>query len=235
MTINVAGMIADKRDGKIIGADRIEQLIAAYARDDVPDYQMAAFAMAVYFQGMDFDETVALTRAMLHSGQVMSWSNDRVRVDKHSTGGVGDKISIPLAPLLACAGVEVPMISGRGLGATGGTLDKLESISGFRCELSTDEFRYVVNACGCAIVSASQDLAVADRKLYALRDVTATVPSIPLITASILAKKLAAGLDALVLDIKCGSGAFMKTEEQARRWPTHWSRWRNISASTRRR
>ena len=144
--------------------------------DEVPDYQMSAFAMAVYFQGMDTDETVALTRAMLESGTTMSWSNNRTRVDKHSTGGIGDKVSIALAPLLAAADVDVPMISGRGLGTTGGTLDKLESIKRYRCEMSNDEFRYVVNRCGCAIVSASEDLAIADRKLYALRDVTGTVP-----------------------------------------------------------
>lgn len=214
--MNVAEIISDKRDGKTLDSERIESLIAAYARDEVPDYQMSAFAMAVYFQGMDIDETTALTRAMLNSGDTMQWSNDRLKVDKHSTGGIGDKISIPLAPLLAAADVDVPMISGRGLGITGGTLDKLESIRGFRCRLSPDEFRYVVNGCGCAIVSASKNLAVADQKLYALRDVTGTVPSIPLITASILSKKLAAGLDALVLDVKWGSGAFMQSLEDAR-------------------
>ncbi len=214
--MNVAQIIIDKRDGKELAPERIESLIAAYAKDEVPDYQMAAFAMAVYFQGMSLQETVSLTRAMLHSGEQMTWTNSRTRVDKHSTGGIGDKVSIPLAPLLAAADVDVPMISGRGLGVTGGTLDKLESIHGFRCELSTSEFRYVVNECGCAIVSASKNLAVADKKLYALRDVTGTVPSIPLITASILSKKLAAGLDALVLDIKWGSGAFMKSLEDAR-------------------
>ena len=214
--MNVAEIIADKRDGKILETERIHALIAGYARNQVPDYQMAAFAMAVYFQGMNTDETVALTRAMLESGRIMNWSNDRIRADKHSTGGVGDKVSIALAPLLAAADVDVPMISGRGLGTTGGTLDKLESIRGFRCELSNDELRYVVNRCGCAIVGASEDLAVADRKLYALRDVTGTVPSIPLITASILSKKLAAGLDALVLDVKCGNGAFMTSVDKAR-------------------
>ena len=214
--MNVAEIIADKRDGKSLDVERIDWLVQAYARDEVPDYQMSAFAMAVYFKGMDLAETVALTKAMVESGDTMKWSNSNTRVDKHSTGGVGDKVSIALAPLLAAADVEVPMISGRGLGVTGGTLDKLESIKGFQCEMSPDEFRYVVNANGCAIVSASKNLAVADQKLYALRDVTATVPSIPLITASILSKKLAAGLDALVLDVKWGSGAFMKTIEDAR-------------------
>ena len=214
--MNVAELIVDKRDGKELAPERIGELIAAYARDEVPDYQMSAFAMAVYFQGMSHQETVALTKAMWDSGEKMAWSNSRVRVDKHSTGGIGDKISIVLAPLLAAAEVDVPMISGRGLGVTGGTLDKLEAIHGFRTDLSPDEFRFVVNGCGCAIVSASEKLAVADRKLYALRDVTGTVPSIPLITASILSKKLASGLSALVLDVKWGSGAFMKSLEQAR-------------------
>ena len=214
--MNVAEIITDKRDGKILDADRIQWLIEAYSKDEVPDYQMAAFSMAVYFQGMDLDETVALTKAMVESGDQMTWSNDNTRVDKHSTGGVGDKISIVLAPLLAAADVDVPMISGRGLGITGGTLDKLESIKGFRCEMTADEFRYAVNASGCAIVSASDNLAVADKKLYALRDVTGTVPSVPLITGSILSKKLAAGLDALVLDVKWGTGAFMKSIDEAR-------------------
>ena len=215
--MNVAEIITDKRDGKALDPERIAALIAAYAKDEVPDYQMSAFAMAVYFQGMELEETVALTRAMLDSGDKMTWSNNRTRVDKHSTGGVGDKVSLPLAPLLAAAEVDVPMISGRGLGLTGGTLDKLESIKGYRCEMTADEFRYVVNGHGCAIVSASENLAIADKKLYALRDVTGTIPSIPLITASILSKKLAAGLDALVLDVKWGSGAFMKTLDEARK------------------
>lgn len=214
--MNVAGLITDKRDGKELEPDRIASLIAAYAQDEVPDYQMSAFAMAVYFQGMNHQETVALTKAMVDSGEKMNWSSSRTRVDKHSTGGIGDKISIVLVPLLAAVGVDVPMISGRGLGVTGGTLDKLESIHGFQSEFSPDEFRFVVNDCGCAIVSASDKLAAADKKLYALRDVTGTVPSIPLITASILSKKLAAGLDALVLDVKWGSGAFMKTLDDAR-------------------
>jgi pyrimidine-nucleoside phosphorylase len=209
--MNVVEIITDKRDGKCLEPARIEALIGAYARGEVPDYQMSAFAMAVFFQGMELSETVALTRAMVNSGETMHWSNNRIRVDKHSTGGLGDKVSIPLAPLLAAANLDVPMISGRGLGLTGGTLDKLESIRGLRCELSADEFRYIVNRCGCAIVSASEKLAVADKKLYALRDVTGTIPSIPLITASVLSKKLAAGLDALVLDVKWGSGAFMKS------------------------
>ena len=177
---------------------------------------MSAFGMAVYFQSMTEAEIVALTRAMIESGERMTWDSNKPTVDKHSTGGVGDKVSIVLAPMLACCDVEVPMISGRGLGATGGTLDKLESIEGYRTELSADEFRSVVNWCGCSIASASTKLAPADRKLYALRDVTATVPSIPLIVGSILSKKIAAGVDALVLDVKWGSGAFMKTIEDAK-------------------
>ena len=213
--MNVAEIIKDKRDGKELSAERLNELVAGYAKDEVPDYQMAAFAMAVYFQGMSDEEVVAFTTAMLDSGDRMTWSRNKTRVDKHSTGGIGDKVSIPLAPILACCDLDVPMVSGRGLGTTGGTLDKLESIPGFRCDMSMDEFRSVVNSCGCAIVSASDNLAPADKKLYALRDVTGTIPSIPLITASILSKKMAEGLDALVLDVKWGSGAFMKTLEQA--------------------
>ena len=214
--MNVAQIIADKRDGKTLKQTEIESLLAGYANDQVPDYQMAAFTMAVYFQGMTAEETATFTRCMIDSGERMKWTGKKPSVDKHSTGGIGDKVSIPLAPLLACCGVEVPMISGRGLGATGGTLDKLESIKGYRTEISNDEFRSIVNWNGCSIASASSTLAPADKRLYALRDVTATIPSIPLITASILSKKVAEGIDALVLDVKWGSGAFMKTLEQAR-------------------
>ncbi len=213
--MNVAQIIEAKRDGKELDAKSIQQIIAGYADGSVPDYQMSAFAMAVYFQSMTEPEIVALTKAMIDSGERLTWDSAKPSVDKHSTGGVGDKISIVLAPMLACCDVEVPMISGRGLGPTGGTLDKLESIEGYRTELSGDEFRSVVNWCGCSIASASAKLAPADRKLYALRDVTATVPSIPLIVGSILSKKIAAGVDALVLDVKWGSGAFMKTIDDA--------------------
>ena len=213
--MNVAQIIADKRDGKTLEEDQIKFLVSGYTDESVPDYQMAAFAMAVFFQGMTLEETTVFTRCMLESGDQMKWSNSMPSVDKHSTGGIGDKISIPLAPLLACCDVEVPMISGRGLGATGGTLDKLESIPGYRTELSNDEFRSIVKLAGCSIASASSKLAPADKRLYALRDVTGTVPSIPLITASILSKKIAEGIDALILDVKWGSGAFMKTLEQA--------------------
>ena len=214
--MNVAQIIADKRDGKTLEDERIESLVAGYANESIPDYQMSAFAMAVYFKGMTLEETTTFTRCMVESGDTMKWSGKKPSVDKHSTGGIGDKVSIPLAPLLACCGVEVPMISGRGLGTTGGTLDKLESIKGYRCEMSIDEFRSVVNWNGCSIAGASAKLAPADKRLYALRDVTGTVPSIPLITASILSKKIAEGIDALVLDVKWGSGAFMKTLEEAR-------------------
>ena len=215
--MNVAQIIEAKRNGNELDERSIKQLVDGYADGSIPDYQMSAFAMAVYFQSMTEAETVALTRAMIESGETLHWDSNKPTVDKHSTGGVGDKISIVLAPMLACCDVEVPMISGRGLGSTGGTLDKLESIPGYRCELSGDEFRSVVNWCGCSIASSTEKLAPADRKLYALRDVTATVPSIPLIVSSILSKKLAAGIKFLVLDVKWGSGAFMKTLDEAKK------------------
>ena len=214
--MNVAQIISAKRDGNELTEEQIRFLISGFASGEIPDYQMSAFAMAVYFQGMTIEETTSLTREMLNSGETISWSGGKPKVDKHSTGGIGDKVSIPLAPILACCDVEVPMISGRGLGATGGTLDKLESIPGYRCDLSIDEFKNVVNWNGCSITGATGNLAPADQKLYALRDVTGTVPSIPLITASILSKKLAEGISSLVLDVKWGSGAFMKTIETAR-------------------
>jgi pyrimidine-nucleoside phosphorylase len=215
--MNPVWIIQKKRDREELSSDEIGAFIAGYARGDVPDYQMSALAMAIYLNGMTAEETAALTDHMLASGARFTWPNDGVpRVDKHSTGGIGDKTSLLLAPMLACCGLQVPMISGRGLGATGGTLDKLESIPGFRTNLSMDEVRAVVKQTGCVITGATADLVPADRKLYALRDVTATVPSIPLITASIMSKKLAEGLNALVLDVKFGSGAFMKTAELAR-------------------
>jgi pyrimidine-nucleoside phosphorylase len=210
-------IIAQKRDGCELTEESIFTFVRGYAENQIPDYQMAAFAMAVYFNGMTSSETAALTQAMLDSGDRLRWPDDGIpRVDKHSTGGIGDKISLPLVPLLAVCGVQVPMLSGRGLGPTGGTLDKLESIAGFRTDLSLQEIQRVVPKIGCVITGASADLAPADRRLYALRDVTATVPSILLITASIMSKKLAESPDALVLDVKFGSGAFMKTREQAR-------------------
>jgi len=215
--MNPVLLIAKKRDGHELTANEIAALVAGYAEERIPDYQMSAWAMAVYLRGMTTAETAALTEAMLHSGTTLTWPAGGAIVDKHSTGGIGDKTSLILAPLLACYGLRVPMISGRGLGATGGTLDKLEAIAGFRTNLSLPEIERVVNdpAVGCVITGASQELAPADRKLYALRDVTATVASIPLITASIMSKKLAEGLQALVLDVKFGSGAFMKTRAAA--------------------
>ena len=214
--MNVAQIIAAKRDGKILDDEDISRLVAGYSDHSVPDYQMSAFAMAVYFQGMTTHETAVFTKCMVDSGERLEWPPGHTIVDKHSTGGIGDKVSIALAPLLACCGVKVPKISGRGLGVTGGTLDKMESITGYRTELKIDEFRSIVNKNGCSIASASKNLAPADKRLYALRDVTGTVPSPPLITASILSKKFAEGLDSLILDIKWGTGAFMKTIQQAR-------------------
>jgi pyrimidine-nucleoside phosphorylase len=215
--MNVVHLISKKRDGGELAADDIGALVNGYVRGDIPDYQMSAWAMAVYLRGMTVAETAALTEHMLHSGLTFEWpKGESPKVDKHSTGGIGDKVSLPLAPLLTCCDLQVPMISGRGLGATGGTLDKLEAIPGFRTNLSTDEFQKVCRRVGCVISGATADLVPADRKLYALRDVTGTVPSIPLITASIMSKKLAEGLDALVLDVKWGSGAFMKTLDNAR-------------------
>jgi pyrimidine-nucleoside phosphorylase len=215
--MNPVQIITKKRDGGALSPVELRALVEGYARGDVPDYQMAAWAMAVFLRGMTDDETATLTEAMLDSGARLEWPADLVTVDKHSTGGIGDKTSLVLAPLLATFDLAVPMISGRGLGATGGTLDKLEAIPGFRTNLSLDEIRAVTRAVGCVITGATADLVPADRKLYALRDVTATVASIPLITASIMSKKLAEGLSALVLDVKFGSGAFMKTADEARR------------------
>ncbi len=210
-------VIAAKRDGGALSRRQIAEFIAGYAAGRIADYQMAALAMAIYLQGMNSEETAALTEAMLDSGDTLAWPGDAPPiVDKHSTGGVGDKVSLVLAPLLACCGVWVPMISGRGLGPTGGTLDKLESIPGLRVDLTNEEIQTTVAQVGCVIAGASARIAPADRKLYALRDVTATVASIPLITASIMSKKLSEGLSGLVLDVKFGSGSFMKTMEQAR-------------------
>ncbi len=216
MPFNPANVIAKKRDGVALTRDEIAEFVSGFTNGSIPDYQMSALAMAIYLRGMSEEETAALTEQMLASGVQLKWLAGSSVVDKHSTGGVGDKVSLLLAPLLACCGLRVPMISGRGLGPTGGTLDKLESIPGFRTDLNLDEIREITNRVGCVIAGASAEIAPADRKLYALRDVTATVASIPLITASIMSKKLAEGLDALVLDVKVGSGAFMKTLDQAR-------------------
>jgi pyrimidine-nucleoside phosphorylase len=210
-------LIHRKRDGETLPSEAIGSLVDGFTRGDVPDYQMAAFCMAVFFRGMDEAETLALTRAMLHSGDVLDLSDiPGAKVDKHSTGGVGDKVSLPLAPLAAACGVKVPMISGRGLGHTGGTLDKLEAIPGFRVDLPVERFRELVASVGACLIGQTARLAPADRKLYALRDVTATVESIPLIAGSIMSKKLAEGIDGLVLDVKVGSGAFMKRRDDAR-------------------
>ena len=197
--MNVAQIIATKRDGLELSAEQIDFLVSGYAAKRIEDYQLAAWAMAVYFQGMTERETLQLTRSMLATGKPLSWPPGRPKVDKHSTGGIGDKTSIPLAPILAECGVDVPMISGRGLGPTGGTLDKLESIAGFRTDLTNAEIQALIADVGCVITGASSEIAPADKRLYALRDVTGTVPAIPLITASILSKKLSEGLDALVL------------------------------------
>ncbi|MBA4387130.1 MAG: thymidine phosphorylase [Verrucomicrobia bacterium] len=210
-------IIEKKRDGAQLSAEEIRDFINGYTRGEIPDYQMAALAMAVFFRGMTFDETAALTDAMMRSGRMVDTSSIRLpKVDKHSTGGIGDKVSLLLAPLVACCGVAVPMISGRGLGITGGTLDKLESIPGYRTGLNEAEFLAVLGKCGCSMIGQTPEIAPADRKLYALRDVTGTVPSIPLISASIMSKKLAEGADSLVLDVKWGKGAFMKTVDNAR-------------------
>jgi pyrimidine-nucleoside phosphorylase/thymidine phosphorylase len=215
-TFRAIDVIRKKRDGLELSRAEIEGLINAYTKGDIPDYQVSAWLMAVVLKGMTRAETAALTDAMLHSGDVLDLSSlPRKKVDKHSTGGVGDKTSLVLAPLAAAAGIAVPMISGRGLGHTGGTLDKLESIPGFNVNLSLAEFRSVLDQCGCAMIGQTAEIAPADRKLYALRDVTGTVESPYLICASIMSKKMAEGIDALVLDVKTGSGAFMKNEKDA--------------------
>ena len=212
-----AAIIAKKRDGFEHTADEIRAMISGFVDGQVHDYQMAAWAMAIVCRGMTANETAELTQCMLGSGTRLSPATDRPRVDKHSTGGLGDSPSIILAPLLACFDLDVPMLSGRGLGITGGTLDKLEAFEGFRTNLTTDEITHQLRAIGCVITGTTPDIAPADRKLYALRDVTATVESIPLITASIMSKKLAESLDALVLDVKFGSAAFMQQFDDARR------------------
>ena len=209
-------IIEKKRDGEELSREELSFFIEGYTNETIPDYQMAAMAMAIYFKGMTLDETATLTDLMMNSGDVVDTSSiDLPKVDKHSTGGVGDKVSLLLAPLVACCDAAVPMISGRGLGITGGTLDKMESIPGYRVGLSVDEFLSVLKACGCSMIGQTGELAPADKKLYALRDVTGTVPSIPLITGSIMSKKLAEGIDGLVMDVKWGKGAFMKTYEDA--------------------
>lgn len=210
-------LLAAKRDGQTLAESEIRRLISSFTEGALADYQMAAFLMAVFFRGLDDAETVALTEAMLHSGSVLALEGVAgTKVDKHSTGGVGDKVSICLAPLVASCGVPVPMVSGRGLGHTGGTLDKLEAIPGFRTDMPTADFARIVGEVGTCMIGQTKDIAPADKRIYALRDVTATVESIPLIVASILSKKLAEGIDGLVLDVKVGKGAFMKDHARAK-------------------
>ena len=215
-TYNPVEIIRKKRDGNVLSDDEIRFFISAYASGKLPDYQASALLMAIYFSGMSEGELLALTDAMLRSGEVISLSDvPGLKIDKHSTGGIGDKISLHLAPAVAACGVRVPMISGRGLGHTGGTLDKLESIPGFSTRLTIADFRTVLRRTGLSLIGQTDTLVPADKALYALRDVTATVESIPLIAASIMSKKLAEGIDGLVLDVKVGSGAFMKTRDEA--------------------
>jgi pyrimidine-nucleoside phosphorylase len=219
--MRVTDIIAAKRTGQTLTDEQIRFFIEGYSTGNIPDYQAAALLMAVAINGMNPHELAVWTDAMLHSGTVVDLSTvSGVKVDKHSTGGVGDKISLCLAPAVAACGVKVPMISGRGLGHTGGTLDKLEAIPGFNVSLGTDTFVQQVDTLGLCLIGQTENLAPADRKLYALRDVTSTVDSIPLIASSIMSKKLAEGIDALVLDVKVGQGAFMETAERARRLAT---------------
>ena len=210
-------IIDAKRNKITLSDEQIRFVVESYTTGDIPDYQMSALLMAIWFNGMTAEETRELTMAMLHSGDQLDLSDiPGVKVDKHSTGGVGDKVSIPLAPLVAAAGLIVPMISGRGLGHTGGTLDKLEAIPGYTVEINEDAFKRQLKEVGCIIAGATGNIAPADKKIYALRDVTDTVDSIPLIAGSIMSKKIASGTDALVMDVKTGSGAFMKNEEDAK-------------------
>jgi pyrimidine-nucleoside phosphorylase len=216
LRMRAVDLIRKKRDSGEHSREEIDFLVSGYTRGDIPDYQMAAWLMAVWIRGMSRSELAALTEAMLYSGEVLNFSDiPGKKVDKHSTGGVGDKTSLILAPIVAAGGPTVPMISGRGLGHTGGTLDKLESIPGFNVNLSLDEFRRVLKECGMGLIGQTAQIAPADKKIYALRDATSTVENIGLICASIMSKKLAEGIDALVLDVKAGSGAFMKREEDA--------------------
>ncbi|MFH1194125.1 MAG: thymidine phosphorylase [bacterium] len=214
--MNVVELIKKKRDGGSFSENEIQFLISSYVNKKIPDYQFSAFLMAAFLQGLNKEETSFLTKAMLYSGQIIDLSSiPGVKIDKHSSGGVGDKTSLILAPIVAAAGINVPMISGRGLGHSGGTLDKLESIPGFRTNIGIKEYKKIIKECGAVLIGQTKSVAPADKLIYALRDVTATVESIPLITGSIMSKKLAEGIDGLVLDIKVGSGAFMRTMKDA--------------------
>ncbi len=214
--MNTIELIRKKRNKESNTKEEISFLINSYAKGKIPDYQFSAFLMAAFINGMNKEETSSLTNAMLHSGKVIDLASIKgEKIDKHSTGGVGDKTSLIIAPIVAAAGINVPMISGRGLGHTGGTLDKLESIPGFRTDLSINEYKNVLKKCGAVLIGQTSDIAPADKMIYALRDVTATVESIPLITASIMSKKLAEGIDGLVFDVKTGSGAFMKNQKDS--------------------
>ncbi|MCG6959645.1 thymidine phosphorylase [bacterium BMS3Abin03] len=214
--MNVVNLIQKKRDGKAFTKDEIDFLISGYTKNIIPDYQFSAFLMAAYLKGMNKKETSYLTDAMLHSGKVVNLNSiPGVKIDKHSTGGIGDKTSLIIAPIVASLGIKVPMISGRGLGHTGGTLDKLESIPGFRTGLNLNEYKSVLRKCGAVLIGQTKEIAPADKIIYSLRDVTGTVESIPLITGSIMSKKLAEGIDGLVLDVKAGSGAFMRKTKDA--------------------
>lgn len=216
MTYSMVELIRTKRDGAELPPGALAWIISEFTADAIPDYQLSALLMAIVFNGMSHRELAAWTEAMLHSGDVLDLSKvDKPKVDKHSTGGVGDKISIPLAPVIAACGVAVPMMSGRGLGHTGGTLDKLESIPGFSVDIAPEAFIGLLNDVGMVMVGQTETLVPADRRIYALRDATGTVPSIPLISSSIMSKKLAEDLDGLLLDVKVGSGAFMKSEAEA--------------------
>ncbi|WP_337864661.1 thymidine phosphorylase [Ignavibacterium sp.] len=214
--MNTIEIIRKKRDKKSLSNEEIEFLISSYTKGKIPDYQFSAFLMAAFLNGLNKTETAALTKAMLYSGKIVDLSSIKgLKVDKHSTGGVGDKTSLIIAPIAAAAGVYVPMISGRGLGHTGGTLDKLESIPGFRTELNLNQYEKVLKKTGAVLIGQTKEIAPADKLIYSLRDVTATVEAIPLITGSIMSKKLAEGIDSLVLDVKTGNGAFMKEMEDA--------------------
>lgn len=215
--MNTVSLIRKKRDGRSLNEEEIIHLINSYTKKEIPDYQFSAFLMAGYLNGFNKKETSALTKAMLYSGKVIDLAKiPGKKVDKHSTGGVGDKTSLILAPIAAAAGIKVPMISGRGLGHSGGTLDKLETIPGFKTNLTLSQYKKVIEESGAVLIGQTKDIAPADKLIYALRDVTGTIESIPLITGSIMSKKLAEGIDALVLDVKTGSGAFMKTSKDAK-------------------